>query len=205
MPTFAPFRSPHALADRSVMLVACVVVAASACTQQVTTCGGLHAGDRVEITVVEPYDSSSQYTYSNSYSSDTCNGGVDFTAGQVLDVTVARLDGDTATCASSVADFGSQSIGGWTWALQANAAARADVLLAGQYTATDGACTGNANIVVSADGTPFAASVAGQSPHAVLVRSLSTDASNSACPTAGTVYMGTTTCTGAFVVSLRKL
>jgi hypothetical protein len=167
----------------------------------VQACYGLKIGDRIELSVIEPYDANSQYKYSSSVNS-SCENGLDLSGGQTLEATVVDLRGETQ-CATGIANFG--PVGGWSWQLKAYQQPAAGLLLFGSYTATLGQCTGSVEIQVSADATPFVPPVVGQVPHVLLSRNFSGDGANSACPDAGTTSGGGRSCVGTFVVSARKL
>jgi hypothetical protein len=169
------------------------------------SCFGLQRGDRIELTVVEPYDSHSQFTFSPQYSSD-CELGFDLANNQKLEATVVDLAAnDNADCESAIASMG--PVGDWTWQLQSNQGGPTDLFLAGRYTATRGQCTGTVGIRVNAGMTPFVPSVVGQPPHVLLERFFNGQATNPACPgDAGSIVGGTElTCNGTFVVNARKL
>jgi hypothetical protein len=164
-------------------------------------CYGLQVGDRIQLSVIEPYDANSNYTYSTQ-SNSSCDDGLDLAAGQTLVASVVDLRGDMQ-CSSGIASFG--PVGGWTWQLKDNQNPPPGLLLYGLYTATLGQCTGTVEIQVSADATPFVPPVVGQAPHVVIGRSFVGDATNTACPNVGTVFQGGRSCVGTFVVSAAKL
>jgi hypothetical protein len=171
----------------------------------ISSCAGLSRGDRIELTIIEPYDSNSQFQrYPNETApSHPCGLGIDLSGGQVLQATVVDFRGEVG-CAA-VLTYG--PVGDWTWEL-AYTPSGGDHFLYGVYKATRGQCAGNVEVKVFADSTPFVAPVRGQLPHVILTRSLNLDANNPACPTIPTAYVnegGVLSCSGSFVVSAKRL
>lgn len=160
----------------------------------------LKPGDRVAVTVVEPYDGNSHYPINpGDYpAAPGCGFGFDVQQGQVLAATVVSVTNPEPQCAQiaqvSIAPFGS-----WTWTIAGNdASCRGDVM-GGYYKATDGSCVGYVNVSVQhVSGDPFAPSVPGQLPHAVMQRTFER---TSTSPPAWCV----SNCVGNFVVNLQRL
>jgi hypothetical protein len=186
-------------------LVAAVLISVVACGQvQTRPCFGLQRGDRIELTVIEPYDPTSHYPYAASYSASSCELGFDLADGQVLEATVVDMrSDDTADCQTGIAQMG--PVGGWTWQLASQQSPPPDLLLYGSYAATMGQCTGSVQMKLHSDQTPFVPPIVGQVPHVLLERQFQGNASNPACPSVGTVVGTELVCASTFVVDAKKL
>jgi hypothetical protein len=198
-----PCVSPGAPLRGASIAVGCILAAAlTGCPNTPPgACYGLAVGSRIQLSVIEPYGPNSDFTYSSQVTS-MCDDGLDLAAGQTIEADVIDLRGDNS-CLTAIAQF--SSVDGWTWQLKANQDPASGLFLYGLYQASLGACTGTLEIQVSADTTPFAPETPGQAPHVVLTRSFTADATNPACPDAGTVIQSARSCVGQFVVSANKL
>jgi hypothetical protein len=170
---------------------------APACQGNPPPCFGINVGDKIAITVVDtlvvPADNIDSY---DSGMSGICGFGLDLSQGSVLQATVTATvdDGSLGSCAVGVAQY--QPFSGWTWTLSQNIAAAAfPYLLVGEYSATNGTCSGTVNVTLrDTEGvSPFDPSIPGQPPNVILNRSFS--GGGPGCPTE---------CQGDFVVNLQR-
>jgi hypothetical protein len=152
-------------------------------------CYGLGVGSMLQITigaeVDEPGNAKCGYTF-------------DVTESEVIVGTVVSTGAAAdSECTVGVANFG--SVNGWTWSDGTVGAGQAyPDILAGDYTASRGSCTGKLELTLTPQvSNPFEAADAGGPPPAVLSRNWVALPGNSAgCPSA---------CADDFYVTLQKL
>jgi len=192
------FQSPASRRGRASALSALLlgVLCGIPCCADRSPCYGLTAGDRVDITVVEPYDQNSQYLLTNNVlfgPTPGCGFGFDLSQGLVLHATVAENESDR-NCKVAAPTF--EPFNGWTWTLSSDPGTP-DTVLAGAYSASDGACTGLVALTFYVEsGDPLQPSVPGQVPHVVMTRQF-----DGSAPDTPTCHG----CLGNFVVNLHKL
>jgi hypothetical protein len=199
-----------------------LIVAAGSCAPTDPPCLGLAAGDRIKITVLEPYDSNSSYTYQAGYEYDgnpTCGFGFDLASNMTLHATVDHIQqsgaggyaaGDATLCFSASLQL--PTFDNWTWTIDEapdhESITSFHPVMDTVYNVVNGSCQGWAIMDIDAlDNTPFAPEVPGQLPHALLVQDISVGPSSPPCPSQGAVFddAGTSiSCEGIFVVSLTK-
>jgi hypothetical protein len=181
---------------RPAALVALLVIAsATGCGPHGSQpCYGVQAGDRLSITVVEQYDSTTHYGPSVYEQPAGCGFGLDVVQGQVLTATaVAGASGTDCSVATPVFD----PAAAWSWAdAGALGGEGGGDVLAGSYQLQSAQCSGLVQLefhVVSGD--PFEPSVPGEVPHVVMYRFYYGGTSSET---------GCVSCQDTYVVSLTK-
>ena len=160
-------------------------------------CLGLARGDTVSISLVEPWDTNSQFAGPHNFPPLTCNPSVGFASGQTFTATLTSFGGD-GSCASGVAD--SFAIGDWTWTQDPglhNVASGG--VLEGNYLTTHAGCDGRLTIDVRASALPSGAPQPGQRPTATahfMYNPSGQTAGAPGCPAA---------CGGEMVATVEKL
>ncbi|MDP9149359.1 MAG: hypothetical protein M3O36_05380 [Myxococcota bacterium] len=156
-------------------------------------CYGVVVGDKLDITIVDTYDTNSQYAWLGANAAE-CGFGFDLTQGQVLHATVTSSRAGAYTgCRVGFPEFA--SFDGWAWTpTPPGEDPSGGTMLDGSYWATHGSCSSALGIAVDVlrSSDPFQPAVPGQWPHVVLTRAFN----------AGTTCSG---CLGHFVVNVKKL
>ncbi|MDP9035853.1 MAG: hypothetical protein M3O50_13715 [Myxococcota bacterium] len=159
-------------------------------------CYGVAIGNKLDITIVDTYDTNSQYSWTGRYPAE-CGFGFDLTQGQVLHATVVSARaGDNTGCQVGFPEF--TPFDGWTWArTPPGQSPTGGTMLDGAYWATRGSCSSALGAVVEVvqSGDPFQPSVPGQRPRVVLKRVFNGGQDATTCPG----------CLGHFVVDVKKL
>ncbi|HLK37708.1 MAG TPA: hypothetical protein VKU41_13200 [Polyangiaceae bacterium] len=173
---------------------ACVaVVTLSQCSSAPPPpCFGVGVGASLSISIVEAVGGPSD-------TSSTCRSGFDLSPGQVLEATVfaSNNDGVEDQCnvgVAKIAPFSSPN-GTWVWTPAGLAMGGFPEILDGLYVADNGSCRGSVQIQITVRGSdPFAPSVPGRAPSAVLGRAF-TGSGGANCPAS---------CGDGFNVTLTK-
>jgi hypothetical protein len=140
----------------------------SASSAQLPDCYGVDPGDRMSVAVL---DTLSAWTGA-AEPANACDFGWDIARGQVLTATDAKNVDGAGQCLTADAQF--EPFGGWTWKINGDQQGAPDTVLTGIYSATRDTCTAYVQILVKVSGTdPFAASLAGKTPVAVMTRQFS--------------------------------
>jgi hypothetical protein len=174
------------------------------CRSDLVPCFSLKAGDQIALSIVEPYDANSHYTFVGGLNVPAypCELGVDVSDGETIAATVTDFGaGPDTGCATAVPAYG--PVGDWIWQLRPDQMPP-EAFLFGVYTATRSSCVGTVQVRLSSDNMPFAASVEGQVPHLIMERDFAADANNPDCPNVPTAMVdaaGNLSCGGYFVVN----
>jgi hypothetical protein len=187
-----------------VAAIAVAAIVAPSCNSP-GPCFGVGVGTRLGITIVDYYTGNPNYPQDErgSGAPGGCVFGFDVVQGQELVATVVSTSGaGSDSCDVAVPAF--QPFGAWSWqGGEQNTGGNTDVFDA-RYSATSSDCEGQVAVyAVAASETQdvFKAPVVGQLPPVVMERDFMGgqalgDAGAATCPTS---------CTGTFVVSLRRL
>jgi hypothetical protein len=164
-----------------------------ACRPTAADCFDIHPGSRVAITVNDL-----AYTPATA-PSGACGFGFDMTQGLRLvatDLDNPDSSGEGSTCNSARVSI--EPFAAWTWTTTGKAGGTAPTVLAGQFSATSGTCTGDTSITVtSVSDQAFAVADAGQGSNVVMERTFTRHGDGGAgCPSI---------CVDDFFVTLERL
>jgi hypothetical protein len=141
---------------KGVALVAVLALAVLLCLascrdpRDVPHCFDSQVGDQYVVTLVEPYDTQSQYSGGQNEPT-TCGDAFGLKAGLTLNVVVQWFDGAHG-CQSGIVTVG--DFGGWHLQLVHTSSADGNAAFEGWYAATKGACGGDVVLRIESDAIP---------------------------------------------------
>jgi hypothetical protein len=184
---------PNRFRRRALALAVLLFPASCHDPRDVPNCFDVQVGDQYVVTLVEPYDSSSQYAGSGWIGPGTCGDALGLRPGLALNLTVHGFDG-AHSCQSAVVTV--DDFGGWHWT-PVSPSAQGGAAFEGKYSIAQGVCGGDAYIVIKSDALPSSPLQPGGRPSATMTlgfsRRLGPDAST--CPD---------TCYYQYVVTVQK-
>jgi hypothetical protein len=135
------------------------------CSNDPDTCEDVAKGDRLTITILEPFDSNSKFKGA-VVAPSTCHEPLGLVAGAELRAIVTGFVGDS--CLSGLAEF--EDLGEWQWQAQtAQPGVSGAFVLYGPHQLTRESCTGDAFVrLKSRTGVPTREPEPGATPPAVL-------------------------------------
>ena len=153
-----------------------IALLAGGCKEEVAACYGLSVGERVEMSIVERYDASSQFPGARPLGNGACPAAVDLVSGDTLAIAIERqaLD-DVSECKCSLFVVEDAEAFGWHRAQSRTEHLAPQVPMLANFTAEVAGCSALVQLTVDKRRSTTnleAVSEPGQEPYFVLLREL---------------------------------